>query len=224
MKYALLIYDDQESWGKLDEQTRAGIYEEYGKFYSTMEEKGQMRGGQELQPTTTATTVRIRDGKTLTTDGPFAETKEQLGGYYMVECENLDRRSRRPRIPSANAAARSRSGRPRRTSAARVVRSEVVDRLFRQESGRAVATLVRALGDFDLAEEAVQEAFAVALDRWKAHGVPDNPGAWITARPATARSTGSAGEKRLSEKVRRSSSKRQRARGDDAEEDGLYPG
>jgi hypothetical protein len=90
MKYALLIYDDQEAWGKLDDQTRAGIYEEYGKFYSTMEEKGQMRGGEELQPTTTATTVRIRDGKSLTTDGPYAETKEQLGGFFVVECENLD--------------------------------------------------------------------------------------------------------------------------------------
>jgi RNA polymerase sigma-70 factor (ECF subfamily) len=58
--------------------------------------------------------------------------------------------------------------------------SEVVDRLFRRESGRAVATLIRVLGDFDLAEEAVQEAFAVALQRWPVDGVPDNPGAWIT--------------------------------------------
>jgi RNA polymerase sigma-70 factor (ECF subfamily) len=56
----------------------------------------------------------------------------------------------------------------------------VVDRLFRQESGRAVATLIRVLGDFDLAEEAVQEAFLVALERWPADGVPENPGAWIT--------------------------------------------
>src|SRR5207247_878439 len=56
----------------------------------------------------------------------------------------------------------------------------VVDRAFRQESGRAVATLIRILGDFDLAEEAVQEAFAVALARWPADGIPDNPGAWIT--------------------------------------------
>jgi RNA polymerase sigma-70 factor (ECF subfamily) len=56
----------------------------------------------------------------------------------------------------------------------------VVDRLFRQESGRAVATLIRVLGDFDLAEEAVQEAFLVALERWPANGVPENPGAWIT--------------------------------------------
>ncbi len=56
----------------------------------------------------------------------------------------------------------------------------VVDRLFREESGRAVATLIRVLGDFDLAEEAVQEAFVIALERWPSHGVPDNPGAWIT--------------------------------------------
>jgi RNA polymerase sigma-70 factor (ECF subfamily) len=59
--------------------------------------------------------------------------------------------------------------------------AEVVDRLFRRESGWAVATLIRVLGDFDLAEEAVQEAFAIALDRWPTDGIPDNPGAWITA-------------------------------------------
>jgi RNA polymerase sigma-70 factor (ECF subfamily) len=57
---------------------------------------------------------------------------------------------------------------------------DVVDRLFRQESGRAVASLIRVLGDFDLAEEAVQEAFVVALEHWPAAGIPDNPGAWIT--------------------------------------------
>jgi len=59
--------------------------------------------------------------------------------------------------------------------------SEVADRLFRRESGRAVATLIRVLGDFDLAEEAVQDAFAIALDRWPQNGIPDNPGAWVTA-------------------------------------------
>ena len=57
---------------------------------------------------------------------------------------------------------------------------DVVDRLFREESGRAVATLIRVLGDFDLAEEAVQEAFVTALETWPARGIPDNPGAWIT--------------------------------------------
>jgi hypothetical protein len=90
MKYLLLIYDDQHAWGKLDDQTKAAMYEEYGKFGAWLEEKGQMRGGEELQPTTTATTVRVKDGKTLTTDGPYAETKEQLGGYFLIECESLD--------------------------------------------------------------------------------------------------------------------------------------
>jgi len=90
MKYELLIYDDQHAWGKLDDQTKAAVYEEYGKFAAGLEEKGQMRGGEELQPTTTATTVRVRDGKTLTTDGPYAETKEQLGGFFLIECDTLD--------------------------------------------------------------------------------------------------------------------------------------
>jgi hypothetical protein len=90
MKYALLIYDDQQAWGELDEQTRAGIYEEYGKFAAGLTEKDQMRGGEELQPTTTATTVRLKDGKVLTTDGPYAETKEQLGGFFLIECDSLD--------------------------------------------------------------------------------------------------------------------------------------
>jgi hypothetical protein len=90
MKYALLIYDDQHAFGTMDEQTRAGVYEEYGAFAAGLEKKGQMRGGEELQPTTTATTVRVKDGKTLTTDGPYAETKEQLGGFFLIECESLD--------------------------------------------------------------------------------------------------------------------------------------
>jgi RNA polymerase sigma-70 factor (ECF subfamily) len=69
---------------------------------------------------------------------------------------------------------------PRRVEAGPAI-DEVVGRLFRRESGRAVATLIRAMGDFDLAEEAVQEAFATALTRWARDGIPDNPGAWITA-------------------------------------------
>jgi len=76
----------------------------------------------------------------------------------------------------------------------------VVDRVFRQEQGRAVATLIRVLGDFDLAEEAVQEAFAVALERWPAHGVPDNPGAWITTTARNKAIDRLRREKRLAEK------------------------
>jgi RNA polymerase sigma-70 factor, ECF subfamily len=99
---------------------------------------------------------------------------------------------------------------------------QLVDRLFRRESGRAVASLARALGDLDLAEEAVQEAFAVALVRWKADGPPDNPGAWITVTARNRAIDRLRRERRLSEKV--AILEREAAReGSDAEEDELYP-
>ena len=63
---------------------------EYGAFTQSIIQSGNFKAGDRLQPTTTATTVRVRDGKTLTTDGPFAETREQLGGYYLVEAKDLD--------------------------------------------------------------------------------------------------------------------------------------
>ncbi|MBV9996200.1 MAG: YciI family protein, partial [Caulobacteraceae bacterium] len=63
---------------------------EYGAFTQDIVQKGQFKAGDRLRPTSTATTVRVRDGKVLTTDGPFAETREQLGGYYLVEAKDLD--------------------------------------------------------------------------------------------------------------------------------------
>jgi hypothetical protein len=90
MKYALLIYDDEQAWGSLDDATRGSMLEEYGKFSAGLEERGQIRAGEQLAPTSTATTVRAKDGKTLTTDGPYAETKEQLGGFYLIEAATLD--------------------------------------------------------------------------------------------------------------------------------------
>ena len=90
MKYALLIYDDEQAWGSLDDATRGSMLEEYGKFSAGLAERGQMRAGEQLAPTSTATTVRVKDGKTLTTDGPYAETKEQLGGFYLIDAATLD--------------------------------------------------------------------------------------------------------------------------------------
>ena len=162
------------------------------------------------QPTSTATTIRVRDGKTLITDGPFAETKEALGGYYLIEAADLDEAIALAKAARARTGARSRSARSTASRAAdggigapltSHATHEVVDRLFREESGRAVATLIRVLGDFDLAEEAVQDAFAKALETWPARGVPDNPAAWITT---TARNA-------AIDRIRR----RRRARGQD---------
>jgi hypothetical protein len=90
MRYLLLIYGDEASWASQtpqEQEAEMGAWNEYTKWLG---DQGWMRGGEALVSTQEATTVRVRDGKTLTTDGPFAETKEQLGGYYLIECGNLD--------------------------------------------------------------------------------------------------------------------------------------
>jgi hypothetical protein len=102
MKYMLLIHDDEKGWGNVSEAERQRIYGEYGQFTQQIIEAGQFVAGSELQPTTTATSVRVREGKRLVTDGPFAETREQLGGYYLVEAKDLDEAiGIAARIPSA---------------------------------------------------------------------------------------------------------------------------
>ena len=90
MQYMLLIFDDERVWGELSEEERGRLYAEYGTFTNELREAGALVTADQLQPSTTATLVQVRDGETLTTDGPFAETKEQLGGYYLIEAESLD--------------------------------------------------------------------------------------------------------------------------------------
>ncbi|HEY8228114.1 MAG TPA: YciI family protein [Pyrinomonadaceae bacterium] len=102
MKYMLLIYHDEQSWNGISEAERQQIYGEYRKLREELLSKEQFVTGSQLQPITTATSVRVRDGKELVTDGPFAETHEQLGGYFLVEAKNLDEAtSIAARIPSA---------------------------------------------------------------------------------------------------------------------------
>ena len=90
MQYLLLIYRNDAEYGKLGAAERKQMSDEYGAFTQAIVQSGHFKAGDGLQPTTTATTVRVRDGKMLTTDGPFAETREQLGGYYLVEAKDLD--------------------------------------------------------------------------------------------------------------------------------------
>jgi hypothetical protein len=102
MQYLLMIYRDEKLAEKSTEGDLATMMKEYGEFTQGIVKGGQFRAGDALQPTRTATTVRVRDGKTVTTDGPFAETKEQLGGYYLVEAKDLDEAIRiAARIPNA---------------------------------------------------------------------------------------------------------------------------
>jgi hypothetical protein len=90
VKYLLLIYADEQGFETMGDDQRQAVYKEYDEFANDLASKGQMVGGDELAPTTSATTVRVRDGERLVTDGPFAETKEQLGGYFLVDVEDLD--------------------------------------------------------------------------------------------------------------------------------------
>jgi len=102
MKYMLLIYHEEQGWEGITEAERQQIYGEYRKLRGELEARGQFLSGSELQPVSTATTVRVRDGKEMITDGPFAETHEQLGGYFLIEAENLDEATNiAARIPSA---------------------------------------------------------------------------------------------------------------------------
>jgi hypothetical protein len=90
MQYALLICTDESAVAAVSPQDAQGFLDEYMKFGDEMTKRGVLVGGNRLRPTTDATTVRVRDGEVLTSDGPFAETKEQIGGYYLVDCKNLD--------------------------------------------------------------------------------------------------------------------------------------
>jgi hypothetical protein len=90
MQYLLLIYEEEKIWTTMPEAERIAIFQEYRAYTDGIKASGHYVGGNPLQPTHTATTVRVRGGKASTTDGPFAETREQLGGYYLVEAKDLD--------------------------------------------------------------------------------------------------------------------------------------
>jgi len=102
MKYLCLIYDDENTWAGMTKAESDAYMGEYFAFTEGIRESGQYVAGEALQPVSTATTVRIRDGKLSTTDGPFAETKEQLGGFYMIDARDLNEAIQvAARIPSA---------------------------------------------------------------------------------------------------------------------------
>ena len=90
MQYLLLIYDDESTYSSMSEDKRNAVYGEYGEYTGALQASGALVGANQLQPTGTATAVRIRGGEQLVTDGPFAETKEALGGYYLIDVATID--------------------------------------------------------------------------------------------------------------------------------------
>ena len=103
MQYLLLIYVNEAETAAMGDADRVKMMAEYGEFTQSIVQAGNFKAGDRLKPVSTATTVRVRNGKAVTTDGPFAETREQLGGYYLVEAANLDEATAiAARIPGAN--------------------------------------------------------------------------------------------------------------------------
>ena len=90
MQYMALIYADEEQWAALSDEDREAAYDGYRALSRDAEAAGVLAGGSELGPTRTATTVRVRGDETLITDGPYAEVKEALGGYFVFECDSID--------------------------------------------------------------------------------------------------------------------------------------
>lgn len=101
MKFMLLIYHEEATWDALTQSERQEIYREYRELIQELAPKGTYLVGDELQPTSTARTVRVREGKSMITDGPFAETREQLGGFFLVEAADANEAAAiAARIPS----------------------------------------------------------------------------------------------------------------------------
>lgn len=90
MRYLALVHVDERSWEALADAEREEVYARYRAFAEEARADGKLVEGEELQPTATATTVRVQDGETFVTDGPFAELKEQVGGYFILECASID--------------------------------------------------------------------------------------------------------------------------------------
>jgi len=90
MKYILLIYGDEKVWQSMSQDAMQKLYAEHRAYGEALSKAGVMRGGSELKPVATATTIRFKNSKPMTLDGPFAETREQLGGFYLIETDNLE--------------------------------------------------------------------------------------------------------------------------------------
>lgn len=102
MRYLLLIYDNEQVGNSRTEDERQNVYREYRQLIDKLEAEGKYITGNQLQPTNTANTVKVRNGKPLIMDGPFAETREQLGGFFLIDVSGLDEaREIAARIPSA---------------------------------------------------------------------------------------------------------------------------
>ena len=146
-------------------------------FNDTVQADGHWVFAGGLAAPSTATVIDNRDGQAVFTDGPFLESKEYLAGFWIIEAPDLDVALK---LAAEGSKACNRKVEVRPFLRERARRPEAITRAHHEEWARVVAALTRRFGDLDIAEEAAAEAFATAVERWPADGVPPNPGAWLT--------------------------------------------
>ncbi len=173
MRYALLVYNNTAIQEALTEEERERIRSGLAEVLARPSVGPWVR----LREDESATTVRHEEGKTLLTDGPFVDSKEYLGGLIVVEAANLDEALA---VAAELQELRPGGGRDRGAPDPRIAVT-VVEDVFRTEWGRVLAALVGLLGDIEVAEEAAQEAFVTAAERWPRDGTPTNPAGWLIA-------------------------------------------
>ena len=188
MRYMLLLHHPEELRHPPGSPAFFQGLEAFEAFHAELARRGVAWVGDPLQPTQTSTSVRVRDGDTLVTDGPFAEVKEQLGGYYIVDVAGLEEAiAIAAMVPWAKegtvevrplAGARP-AGAPHAPSVRPAAAHATLERVVREESSRILAILARRTGSLDLAEDALQDALAAAATAWPRTGVPQDPVPWI---------------------------------------------
>ena len=185
MNYMLLIIGNQDA-EPLPEGGQS-LMEQFMAYHQSVIDAGIMVDSNVLDSFETATSVQVtQGGERIVTDGPFAETREYLGGYYILDLPDLDAAidwaARCPGARAGRVEIRPVQADPRIVTSDRPLDS--VEAVFREEQGRLLATLVRQFGDLDLAEDVASDAMEAALNRWPVDGVPTTPLAWLitTAR------------------------------------------
>ena len=193
MQYLLLIYSNEKDWEKLSKEEEGRILGEYGAFTESIAKSGHYKAGEALEPTSTATTVRVRDGKTTDHRRPLCRD-QGAARRLLPDRGQGPRRGRGDRRAGAGRTARLHRGAADHAHALSGARRDGRERSTARSADRVLATLIRLLGDFDRAEEALQDAFARALESWPRAGVPENPRAWLVTvgpqprpRPAAPR-------------------------------------
>jgi len=188
MQYLLLIYSNEAEMAARTASAVASMTAEYTEFTKGIIQAGHFKAADRLRPTSAATTVRVRNGQVAVTMDHLPRPASNWAGTTRSRRRTSTKPPPSRRASPAPNMAASRYGRSGRSRRRRSVAAQsmsvgpidrVVDEVFRREAGRVLATLIRLLGDFDLAEEARQEAFTAAIEQWESTGVPANPRAWL---------------------------------------------